>query len=136
MKFIVQGCHLTKVYDVQKFGSAEDGYYQEPEFVGHIHESKWETIFEFEAESLVFSRNYVLPYVGEYYDLPGIHLSADEVVGIQEQIHRADLGVVYLKSNKVLSLKEDKETNKQAYDEALEEYKNYSFNDAKEVQNG
>lgn len=131
MKYIVQASNVTEVYEVKKFTN-DDGttFYQKPEYVKNRIDDWVEELY-FECDHLEYNSNQEKYFIGldglHFLDGKSMNLSENEEVQITKQIFRADKATTYLYSNKVLSLKEDKETNWDAYQNALIEYRDYVF---------
>jgi hypothetical protein len=119
MKYVVQGSNEEYVYEV-----GDNNYKMKPYFNKVLKNKTWHNILGFETDSLVTNECYNAFRNDSMYGRPTINISENETVSILSQIFRADLNTTFLHSNKILSVKEDKDTNYGEYVTSLEKYYN------------
>lgn len=131
MKYVVQASNVTELYEVKKFTRDEGKtFYQKPEFE-KTRVDDWQEVISFECDRLEYNTSppcIMINFIGTIFkENRKINISEKEEVDITGQIFRADKATTYLHSDKILSTTEDKETNWQAYQDALIEYRVYVF---------
>lgn len=111
MKTIIKGQIVNNEYSVNENtkiikdgnGKEKEIFIGKPELHVELGETEWEKILEFEGE----------PYYNQSFgnSIGSLNISENETVLITEQIFRADLNEIHLKTNKVI-----KENNKNKSD--------------------
>jgi len=124
MKYVVQGQNINSVYKVSVKRNDEGKVCEMPKFQPNTN-VEWENCLSFECDHLEYNNYYTSGFP--------INISENEEVKILGQIFRADEQTTYLRTNKVLSETEDKETNYIEYQEAVNEYIEYVFEKYPEV---
>lgn len=126
MKYIIQGSHVKNVYEVVQYSNTEEKHVKKPEFAP-VRNDKWEDLLSFECDRLDYNTTHKSGSWLVFDCNKRINISETEEVTIVKQIFRADKAITYLQSDKILSEKEDKETNWKAFTVALAEYRDYVF---------
>lgn len=111
MKYKVLGQNITNVFKVEICEDKNGIPFRKPEFVPE-KQIEWEEILSFEAEPTVLNSSPL--YIGD-----------DDRVNVIGRRFRADEGIVYLKTSKILSERDDKETYEEEYKRELKKY--YEF---------
>lgn len=111
MKHKVLGQNVTNVFKVETFEDKNGTPFRKPEFVSKKR-IEWEEILSFEADPMVVSES-------------ALYISDNDHVNVITRCFRADEGIVYLKTSKILSERDDKETYKSGYERELKKY--YEF---------